>query len=219
MFVAYPPYLREKARQLRQDKHLTLDELAECLALPKTTVYYWIRDIPLGKARRNSGHKGNRRMQDMYRRRREAAYRQGELEFLTLERDPSFREFVALYIAEGYKRNRNRVSIANSDLAVMQVSVWWLRRLSVKQPRFAIQYHVDQNIQELQTFWGEHLGTDPHDIRLQRKSNSNGLAGRKWRSVHGVITATISDTALRARMQAFMDLTRQRWLTLDHNGV
>jgi hypothetical protein len=219
MFVAYPPYLREKARQLREDKHLTLDELTECLALPKTTVYYWIRDIPLGKPRRNSGAKGNRRMQEMYRRRREAAYHQGELEFPALDRDPSFREFVALYIAEGYKRNRNRVSIANSDVAVMRIAVEWLRRLSVKEPQFSIQYHVDQNIEGLRTFWGEHLRADPHDIRLQRKSNSNGLAGRRWRSVHGVITATISDTALRARMQAFIDLTRERWLTLGHDGV
>ena len=40
----YPPYLREKARQLRRERKLTIDQLAECLALPRTTVYYWVRD-------------------------------------------------------------------------------------------------------------------------------------------------------------------------------
>jgi hypothetical protein len=31
--MAYPTYIREKARQLRRDKKLTIDELAERLAL------------------------------------------------------------------------------------------------------------------------------------------------------------------------------------------
>jgi hypothetical protein len=43
----YPPYLREKARTLRRERKLTLDELAECLALPRTTIYYWVRDLPI----------------------------------------------------------------------------------------------------------------------------------------------------------------------------
>jgi len=43
--TTYPPYLREKARQLRRDRKLTIDQLAECLALPRTTIYYWVRDL------------------------------------------------------------------------------------------------------------------------------------------------------------------------------
>lgn len=47
MFVEHPSYLREKARALRIAKKLTIDELAERLALPRTTVYYWVRDLPI----------------------------------------------------------------------------------------------------------------------------------------------------------------------------
>ncbi len=50
--MAYPRYLREKALQLRTEKHLSLDEIAERLALPNTTVYYWIKGTPLGRPRR-----------------------------------------------------------------------------------------------------------------------------------------------------------------------
>jgi hypothetical protein len=35
--MAYPDYLRQRARSLRLEKHLTLDELVERLALPCTT--------------------------------------------------------------------------------------------------------------------------------------------------------------------------------------
>lgn len=40
----------------------------------------------------------------------------------------------------------------------------------------------------LRWFWAAHVGVEPEAIRLQRKSNSNQLNGRSWRSVHGVRT-------------------------------
>jgi hypothetical protein len=44
--MAHPAYLRDKARELRTKQKLPLLEIAERLALPKTTVFYWIRDLP-----------------------------------------------------------------------------------------------------------------------------------------------------------------------------
>jgi hypothetical protein len=63
-------------------------------------------------------------------------------------------------IGEGYKRNRNVVSLANSDPAVIKLVDRWIPRL-----------------------------TSPPDLfRFQRKSNSGSLNGRSWRSVHGALT-------------------------------
>jgi hypothetical protein len=61
--MAYPDYIRDTARQLRVEKKLSLDEIAERLALPKTTVYSWIVDLPLGRPRRENSHLGNLAMQ------------------------------------------------------------------------------------------------------------------------------------------------------------
>jgi transposase len=73
--VAYPAYVREKARKLRVEKHLSIDEIATRLALPRTTVYYWLRDLPLGRTRRwNTGQRrGTLNMQRKYAVRRAAA--------------------------------------------------------------------------------------------------------------------------------------------------
>jgi hypothetical protein len=215
--VAHAPHLREKARQLRQEKHLTLDELTECLALPKTTVYYWIRDIPLGKPRHYSPalRKGSRRMQDMYRLRREAAYQQGEREYAELAQNLSFRDFVALYIAEGYKRSRNSVDICNSDAAVMVVGHRWIKEFSSRPLDITVHFHADQSLDELRSYWGAALDVEPSSIRGYKKSNSNKLAGRRWKCVHGVASVRSHDTLFRARLQAWMDLTRAGWLTLD----
>jgi transcriptional regulator with XRE-family HTH domain len=211
--MAHPAYLRARARELRVAKHLSLDELAERLSLPKTTIYCWISDLPLGRERRASPgqRKGNLAMQAKYRRLREEAYEQGRAEYPALMLEPTFRDFVVLYIAEGFKRNRNCASIGNSDDRIVAMSAGWLARFSSKQLVYGVQYHADQDLDELRVFWGQVLGIDCAKIKLQRKSNSGQLAGRTWRSQHGVLTVGVNDTLFRARLQAWMDMVREEW--------
>jgi hypothetical protein len=211
--VAYPPYLRERARELRVTKHLSLDEIAERLALPKTTVYYWIKDLPLGRDRKSTPgqHKGNRAMQSKYRKLRSDAYAQGVAEWDELITLPTFRDFVILYIAEGYKRSRNTASICNSDPAIVTLGITWFRRLSSRTPVVGVQYHRDQDEEMLRAFWGEALAVDPATVRLQPKGNSGQLRKRVWRCAHGVAAVTVYDTHLRSRLQAWMDRIHDSW--------
>jgi hypothetical protein len=58
---------------------------------------------------------------------------------------------------------------------------------------------------------GNTLDIKPSAIKLLRKSNSNQLSGRAWRSRHGVLSVRVQDTLLRARMQAWMDRLRAEW--------
>ncbi len=202
---------------MRVERQLSIDELAERLALSRSTIYYWVRDLPIPGSGSGGGwpesarRKGTLAMQRKYRLLREGAYREGLDEYDGLVVDPTFRDFVCLYVAEGYKRNRNTVSICNSDPAVMRLASRWVCALSEKTPEYSIQYHADQDVEGLRRFWSGTLGVEPAAIRLQRKSNSNQLAGRVWRSRHGVITAAVGDTLLRARLQAWMDQLRSEW--------
>jgi transcriptional regulator with XRE-family HTH domain len=214
--MTYPAYLREKARQLRTEKDLTIDEIAERLAVSRTTAYFWVADLPrparCQKRKRTPHALGNAAMQAKYRRLREEAYAEGLKSFESLEVESGFTEFVTLFIAEGYKRNRNVVSIANSDPSVIAMSDRWIRRLSTAKVTYQVQYHADQDLQALREFWAGLVGVEPTAIRLQRKSNSNQLKKRSWRSAHGVLTVGVGDTYLRARLQAWIDLLRKRWL-------
>jgi transcriptional regulator with XRE-family HTH domain len=210
--MAYPLYVREKARQLRREQHLSIDEIAERLALPRTTVYYWVRGMPLGRRRRDNPHPGARRMVAKHRRLREEAYELGHWEFPRLLKHPTFRDFVALYIAEGYKRNRNTVRICNSDASVMQVATLWMRRFSRRPLTFSVQVHEDQDLSELTGYWAAKLNIRADEISLQRKTNSGRLRGRVWRSRYGVIAACASDTLLRARLQGWMDRLQEEWV-------
>jgi hypothetical protein len=213
--MTYPSYLREKARRMRREQRLSLDEIVERLALPRTTVFHWIRDIPLQRPRNDYVTPARERawaaQSERYRLKREAAYARGAEEYEELVLRPTFVDFVVLYIAEGYKRNRNSVVICNSDPAVMVLSARWLRQLTDRPLDFSIAYHADQDLDDLRRFWSELLAFDPAHLRLTRKSNSNQLTGRTWRSAHGVLAITVSDTMLRARLQAWIDLTKARW--------
>lgn len=126
--------------------------------------------------------------------------------------EPTFRDFVILYMAEGYKRSRNDVSICNSDPAIMRVGVHWITRFTKNKVSYLVLYHADQNLGQLKRYWAEELGLAPKDILTQRKSNSAGLKARNFRSKYGVLTIRVGDTYLRARIQAWMDCMREQWL-------
>jgi AcrR family transcriptional regulator len=215
--MAHPPYLREKARELRRTKHLTIDELAARLALPRTTIYHWVRDLPVPASGPGGGlptwgqRLGTAAMQQKYLRLRESAYEEGRHSFDTLAADGTFRDFVCLYVAEGYKRSRNTVAICNSNPPVMNLADRWMRRLTQSTLAYSIQYHTDQDLEELRAFWGTMLGVEAERIRMQRKSNSNQLSGRTWRCEYGVLQVAAYDTLFRARMQAWMDHLRSSW--------
>ena len=192
---------------------MSIVEIAQRLALPKTTIYYWVRDLPLARDRRENPGPGTRAMQRKFRLLREEAYAEGLRTFSSLaSSDATFRDFVCMYLGEGYKRSRNTVSIGNSDPKVLVLATRWLRRLSRRPIRFELQYHADQDLTELRAFWGATLGVEPDRIAVQRKSNSGQLSGRSWRSRYGVLTARTSDTLLRARLQGWMDRLQEQWL-------
>lgn len=211
--MAHPEYIREKAVQLRVEKKLTIDEIAERLSLGKTTIYYWVKDIPIPETERQSARrlKASKTNSDRAKEKRDAAYQQGLAEFEALSEDRTFLAFVCMYLGEGTKRCRNTVAICNSDPAIILLGNRWITLLGGNKVRYSVQFHSDQDLAELQHFWADLLSVDPFLINFQRKSNSNQLSGRAWRSPYGVLTVSMGDTALRARLQAWMDLLRQEW--------
>src|SRR3954466_15346910 len=105
MFVTHPAYIREKARQMRVEKDLTIDEIAERLAISRQTIFYWVRDLPMQRARRTTlgRQMGNVGMRLKYKQLRDAAYEEGWEQFDELMQERTFRDFVCMYIGEGSK--------------------------------------------------------------------------------------------------------------------
>jgi hypothetical protein len=216
--MAYPAYMREKARELRVKQKLTIDELAEQLAVSRTTIYSWVHDLPLPASKKPVGfseaarRKGNRAMRRKYRLLREAAYDEAIHFYPHLSESPTFRDFLVIFMTEGHRRARHCVSIGNSDPSIIRLSNRWMRVFSSRALCYSVQYDADQDLDALRAFWGDQLEIDGTEIKLQRKSNSGRLAGRTWRSRYGVLTVTARDTYFREAMRAWTDCLRDRWL-------
>lgn len=202
---------------------MTLEEIAERLAIPKTTVWYWIKDIEVEIARRSSSGADSAARTAARRRageanskragvKRQAAYEEGRSEYPQLILEPTFRDFICLYIGEGTKRMRSTVALANSDKQVIQVADLWMQRLSNRPVAYVVQHHQDQEADVLRDFWSRAVRVDPSEIRLFPKTNSGQLRARTWRSEHGVMTVRTHDTFLRCKVQAWMDEVQREWL-------
>jgi transcriptional regulator with XRE-family HTH domain len=217
--VTHPAYIREKARQMRLEKDLTIDEIAERLGISRQTIFCWVKDVPLKKPRRVDYAARAEANRARFKAMRDEAYEQGFAQYDDLINEPTFRDFVCMYIGEGYKRNRNEVHLCNSDSNVLVLADYWIRRFATNPISYCLQYHADQDPDELRRFWSLLLKIDATAIRLQRKSNSNQLEGRTWRSRWGVLSIRCGDTYFRAKLQAWMDRLFEEWLHLPVVGV
>lgn len=213
--MAHDAHLREKAIQLRTQHNMTLDAICERLALPKTTVYGWIKDLPIDRTEKQSlaQRHGTASMQAKYAAQREAAYQQGLTDAPMLMQDLTFRDFVVLYMAEGYKKDRNVIEFVNSDAKLVKLAHRWINtfRDSTKPIYYRMQCHVDHDEAELKAYWAEMIGIQAEAISILRKSNSGMLSGRQFRSPYGLLSVRISDTYFRAKLEAWMDFIKAQW--------
>jgi hypothetical protein len=218
--MAHARYLRQMARALRVEQQLTVDQLAARLSLPRSTIYYWVRDLPLrdGPLRERAGGSSfapcgvaGQAPRKVTRAHSDAAYEEGLATFAELSAQPTFRDFVCIYLVQGEQRDRTRVALSGFDPAVMRLASRWIRRLTDRAPLLALQYGAGQSLQELRRFWSETIGAAPRAIRARGSSVAASAAPPPARLPHGLLTVTVDDALLRARLQGWMHRARESW--------
>jgi hypothetical protein len=220
--MAHSNYIRQMARLLRVEQQLSVDRLAARLALPRSTVYYWVRDLPLQVDARGIGAcdrgaiAAGRDLGTAQRRSApgsssERAYEDGLRSFADLDTEPTFRDFVCLYIARGCMRERTKVSLTDSDPAVIRLVNRWMLRLSDRSPLLSVEYEPGQSLTELRRFWGAVVGAEARTIHAHGAVDRAGAELPVRRARHGALTLALDDTLLRARLQAWIGKTRDSW--------
>ena len=92
----------------------------------------------------------------------------------------------------------------------------WICQFAANKVTYSLQYHADQDPDELIGSGRSSTGQAERAFAYQRKSNSGNLNGRNWRSSWGVLTVRSSDTQFRARLQAWIDRVQDGWLDSIH---
>jgi len=187
----------------------SLDEIAESLQLSKSTVYYWIKDIEASIVRRPCSMASSIKTRATCAAKRQQFYDIGKAEYSSLSKNKLFRDFIILYICEGYKRNRNSVSVTNSDPILIKVAYDVMRPLTTKHPFFEVQVHLDNNVDDVKKFWGNLLGIDPEIIKVYtRKIN---MTNRNGRLPNGIFSVKYNDTEFRSKIQSWIDCLKKEW--------
>jgi hypothetical protein len=210
-------HLRKKAIQLRLKGH-SLPVICEMLNKSKTTVYYWIKDIDVEVKRTKSAIRacsvaGGAAVKKKYKLLRDTAYQQGLDMYGDLIKENTFRDFIVVYMTEGYRKCRNSVSVCNSSMPIMKLSLAWIRKLC-NQDRtifYRIHMHMDQSEKVLIDYWSKSLSINKKNIKITMKSNSGKLAHRNFASKYGVLTVLVKDTYLRSKLAAWMDMVELDW--------
>ncbi len=204
--------LYEEARRLREEEQLSIDGLAARLSVKRTTVYGWIRDIPLSKGtdRRVYALNASRAMSAKYKQKRKAAYEAAAQKVSEWMQDRQFRDFVVLYLAEGSRRTRYSLAISNTDPDIIRIGYSNLQRFSSKNFYFYLLCHSEVEREKAVRFWADVLKIPKERIEIfgkpMRKSSRTIVA-----SSHGVMTVRVNDCYAREAMQACMDWMKADW--------
>ena len=178
-YRSHPKLVERRAARRMRMAGATYDEIVASLAVSKASLHLWLKDLPVPErvrerradAARNLKRRGSRQMQIPARERRDARVSRAVSSVTDLSPRDLFMLGLALYWAEGSKdkpwRRAGRVSLTNSDLAVIQVFLAWLELVGVQEDEltFCLSVHESADVRAQETWWQEQLGLPPERFR------------------------------------------------------
>lgn len=157
----------EKAIILRK-KEMSYNQIKKILKVSKSTLSTWLRDFPLSKERIRELRDHNEQRIENFRktmrqkreRRLKETYETQKKFILPLKNRELFMFGLGLYWGEGAKFRMDRLSISNTDPALINVFIYWLNKslgISRKKIRVLLHLYKDMDIKREMRFWSEIL--------------------------------------------------------------
>jgi len=216
---------REKAVRMRTDQQMGYGMISKELGVPKSTLSYWLKDLPLSaervlELRREAWGRGEasrelfrQTMRSKRDERDRYIYIEQKKKLGKLSQQSLFVAGLMLYLAEGSKKDEYRISLANTDARLISFFIWWLQRfLKVPKKQIRLQLHLYQSmkIQEQEKFWLKETGLlkrqlYKHQIRPLRPNSFSYPESFR----HGTCQLSVSGRRYKAELmlsiKAFLD--------------
>ncbi len=165
--------LREEATRLRKSEGLSYSEIVRRLKVPKSTLSYWLKDLPLSDSEirvlKDISWKKGEASRELYRNSMRAKkeleakriYNEQKKNIRPLNDRERFIAGLVLYVGEGDKRNPSRIALANNDPLVVSFFTRWLLKFADiprEKIRFGLHLYSNMNIAKERKFWQDALG-------------------------------------------------------------
>lgn len=159
---------RDKALKLRIKHQLGYSTIAKQLSVSKSTLTRWLKDLPLSEKRIldlrreawSRGEASRELFRQTMRKKREAKeeeiYAKQLKQLGSISRQSLFVAGLMLYLAEGDKKDRYHIGLANTDPQIISFFLWWLEKfLHVPKSRMRVQLHLYASMDLIQErkFW------------------------------------------------------------------
>ncbi len=218
--------LREQALNFRIKEELSYGEIKKRLGVPKSTLSYWLREMPLSEEkilelRRKgwrAGEASRERFRATMRQKRESAarkiYEQQRKRLSGLSRDTFFVAGLMLYLGEGEKTTNSRICLVNTDPRIIKFFIKWMiefLRIDKDALRSQLQLYENMDLEAEKIFWQTMTGFSPsqfykpyiHKLRpasfSYKESHRHGTCGIFYSNVQ-------KKTELMMAIRAFLDL-------------
>ncbi|MFA5080586.1 MAG: helix-turn-helix domain-containing protein [Candidatus Paceibacterota bacterium] len=201
---------KQKAICLRK-KGLSYSQIKEFLGISKSTLSSWLKDFPLSEERikelKNSEQKIER-CRETKRKKKEARlndfYNEEKKKILPLSKKELYLAGFFLYWGEGAKNDFTKISISNTDPAVIKFFMSWLEECwNIKKEKSKINLHLykDMDINKEINFWTEVLEISKlqFDNPYIKDSFSKNINHKKGFG-HGTCNLRIGDARLSERV-------------------
>lgn len=158
--------LKQKALEMRA-KQMSYSQIKEKLGVGKSTLNYWLKDMPLSKERIDELRGNNSQRIERYRNTMKKkddmkyliAYDNVSKKIGKLTNRDIFLGGLFLYWAEGGKTDRSTISFTNTNPIMVKFFVKWITLLGVDKSNLKIKIHVysDMNVDKQIAFWANEL--------------------------------------------------------------
>lgn len=162
------PELKEKAIKLRKGGK-SYSQIKQEVDVSKGTLSRWLSDYPLSEERIRELRDNNPRRIEKYRetmRQKRESEMQSYYEDAKADIKESASQLLVsgfyLYWAEGTKSSRYRVSVSNTDPAMLRFFITWLEELGADRKKISIALHLynDMRPKDEIAFWSDYLSLE-----------------------------------------------------------
>jgi len=177
---------KQRAISLRKEGK-SYSEIKSILGINKSTLSGWLRDFPLSHDQMRNVRDLNPRRIERFRatmnKKREArldvAYSKASNEIGSLSHRDLFIAGLYLYWGEGTKADRGRITITNTNPAMICAFLQWTELVGIKRMQMRVRLHlyIDMDVKKENMFWSKTLGIPLSQFRKPyiKSSSSTGL--------------------------------------------
>jgi DNA-binding transcriptional ArsR family regulator len=211
---------REESIKLRK-QGLSYNEISRKINVPKSTLSGWLKDLPLSKIAKNKNIKKaklvsaknivnmNRKRAVEYKIKVEAILSTYSKSLPAVKKDELFWLGLALFLAEGGKREKWSMRFVNSDPLLISIMMRFFRQICEVEDdhfRFRIHLHKNTNPDESLKFWSRVASISEkqfyrHYFGVPRSSKNKRP---KNRLPYGTLHLMISDVELVRKLKGWM---------------